>query len=1115
MDPPPLMALVSMDLLLEEALRTMARAVERFRSLGERQMRRLLLGAGAGAGDHVSGKLRDLATQLEQIRDLVWGAQLAEDGWSSPAKETLCGIEDLFDEMEYHKLKFQVETTSSKTTKVSNPLASALKLGRRFVGSSGDEGSTSRFRKDLDSVASTLGALLKEARGSNLQLAVFDSTGATTAPHQDHKLFGRNKEVNDIVQMLTEPLPSPSPTIQVIPIVGMGGLGKTTLAHSVYNDARVKRHFDLRIWVLVSARFDKVQLAKDILRSANPAYHGSVGKDVTFEALQLKLTQFLASKRVLIALDDIWYEAQDTWQQLLITLKPSAESGSRIIVTTRTPKVADMLGTSQTYHLNPLGIEDSWSLFHRYAFRGWSTHDSSDELEQIGRTIVAKANGLPLAVKVLGGLLGATKSTVDWRIILEKEFSRDVTLSSLQLSYNYLPGRLKQCFLFCGIFPKNWKFDQRSLIHFWMAHGFIQSQNGTGKRMEDVGTDYFNTLLSRSFFQTLREGSRTHYMMHDLIHDLAVSISANECRRIELGITCPIPPTVRHLSVTMDGENDISAAMNMLPKNLRTFLVLKTRSFSSNSLQDDFVGKFKTLRVLHLSHSGLTELPRAISRLSHLRYLSLGPTIRSLPDSICKLLHLQALDFTDKSSIGKLPAGISNLAKLRHLEIDMRCIARVPGFGRLVNLQGSVELCVKKGGGHTLQELNGMNCLRGQLKIKGLDNVLSKDEATKTDMRSKENLMALTLEWSSASRVLNPVSDYEVLENLQPHQNLKELHIVRYLGATAPSWLQLASLRELQSLHLVNCRSLGVLPPLGLLPSLKQLRMKELCTVKRIGREFYGTDDMAFPSLKVLVFDEFPSLVEWSEARANPFPCLERLEILDCPKLIQVPSFPPSVFDLKVERTLLISNMRLGPYSSSRLEMLTLDISTTSVLCRGLFHQSHLEAVIVLNINAGNKQLVDAEGLQSFKSLQKLQLCHSDISDQSLGSLLQVLPSLYSFVMMDLPNMTSLLVSGKTSLCTAVTELQISNCPLLSSLVSLDTFISLKRLVIEKCPKLTAASFPINFWRLTALKVLSISYCTELQSFPACGLPTSIEAVHLVGCHPKLHEKSSNRSVNY
>jgi hypothetical protein len=270
---------------------------------------------------------------------------------------------------------------------------------------------------------------------------------------------------------------------------------------------------------------------------------------------------------------------------------------------------------------------------------------------------------------------------------------------------------------------------------------------------------------------------------------------------------------------------------------------------------------------------------------------------------------------------------------------------------------------------------------------------------------------------------------------------------------------------------------------------------------------------MAFPSLKVLVFDEFPNLVEWSaEGRVNPFPCLERLEILDCPKLIQVPPFPPSVFDLTVERTLLISNMRLAPYSSSRLEMLTLDISTTSVLCRRLFHQSHLESIIVLNINAGNKHHVAADGLQSFTSLQKFQLCHSDISDQCLGSLIQVLPSLYSFVMVDLPNMKSLLVPAKTSMCTTATELQISNCPLLSSLVSLDNFISLKRLVIDKCPKLTAASFPVNFWRLTALKVLSISYCAELQSIP---LPASVDAFHVVGCHPKLHERSSIKSVNY
>ncbi|EMS51656.1 Putative disease resistance RPP13-like protein 1 [Triticum urartu] len=963
----------------------MARAAEQFRSLGEKQAKRLMV-AGAGGG-----KLREVVTQLEQVRDLLGGV---DDGSSSPAAaESFYGIDDLLDEMEYHRIAFHLEASPNTNPKVSNPLASALRLGRRFLSSSSisSDGQASRsrwFLKDLDSVATSLASLLNQVRGSSLPLAISD------APPEDNKVFGRTRELNDIVQMLTEPMSSHQPTLKVISIVGFAGLGKTTLAQSVYDHIRVQRHFDLTAWAHVSAKPDRLELANQILRSASPAYRGSIDKDATFGALQSQLTQLLASKRFLLVLDDVWDVAQDTWQELLIPLK-SAQSGSRIIVTTRTPKVADMLGASHTYHLNPLGIEDCWSLFHRYAFGGWSTHDSSDELEQIGRVIVAKVHGLPLAVKVLAGLLGATKSTKYWRIISEKQFSGDATLSSLRLSYSYLPGRLKQCFAFCSIFPRNWKFDQRTMIRLWMANGFIQSQTDTGKRMEDLGTDYFNALLSRSFFQTLRQGPRTHCIMHDLIHDLAVSVSTNDCFQIEPGMTRSIPSTVRHISVITDGIQDINAAINMLPKKLRTLLVLRTRSFSSYCLQGDFLAKLKTLRVLDISHSDYTELPRSISCLIHLRYLSLCRTIRSLPE--CRLV------------------------KLRHLGIDMKYIAQVPGIGRLINLQGSVEFCVKKGGGHALQELNGINGLHGQLKIKGLDNVLSKDEATKTNMKRKENLRALRLEWSSASRIRTPVTDYQVLENLQPHQNLKELHIVRYLGATAPSWLQYAALRELQSLHLVNCRSLGVLPPLGLLPSLQQLHMKELCTVKRIGHEFYGTVDLSFPSLKVLVFDDFPSLVEWSEVRADPFPCLQKLEIVDCPKLIQVPAFPQSVSELTVERTLLISNMRLAPYSSSRLEILTLSVSTTSVLCRGLFHQSHLESIVVLNINAGCKQLVSAEGLHTFTSLQKLQLCHSDISDQNLGSLLQ-----------------------------------------LSSIVSLGTFVSLKRLVIEKCPKLTAASFPIS-----------------------------------------------------
>uniref|UniRef100_A0A8R7TC45 NB-ARC domain-containing protein n=1 Tax=Triticum urartu TaxID=4572 RepID=A0A8R7TC45_TRIUA len=522
--------------------------------------------------------------------------------------------------------------------------------------------------------------------------------------------------------MLTEP-PSPHCTackVVSISIVGFGGLGKTTLAQSVYDDLRVKSHFDLRAWAHVSGKPDKVELAKQILRSANPRYGGSIDKDATFPTLQLKLNRFMSSERFLIVLDDIWGDdpfTNDAYNEILSPLT-SMESGSRIIAVTRTPKGADMLDASHTYYLNALGTDDCWSLIKESAFRGCSTHEEcTEELEQIGRKIATKLNGLPLAAKLMGGLLGATKSTKYWRIISEKEFSGDITLSLLRLSYSYLPGRLKQCFAFCSIFPKNWKFDQTTLVRLWMANGFIQPQSGTGKRMEDLGTDYFNLLLSRSFFHALRQGRRTHYKMHDLIHDMAVSASTEDCCQIEPGMTRRIPSTVRHVSVTTGSLQDVNAAINILPKNLRTVIVFGNWP---HFLEDDSLGKLKNLRALDVCHCDFTELPPAISCLFHLRYLSLSRTIRSLPESISKLLHLQTLCFEDKCSLDKLPAGISRLVKLRHLGIDMKYIAQLPGIGRLINLQGSVEFRVKKGGGHALQELKGIKGLHGQLKIKGL-----------------------------------------------------------------------------------------------------------------------------------------------------------------------------------------------------------------------------------------------------------------------------------------------------------------------------------------------------------------------------------------------------------
>lgn len=1072
--------------LLRSLSQAMARLRVQMESFDDAQMR-WALAAG------VRAKAQLLASRLAQILALFW-----DEGQRAalPAcvRDALYGMEDMVDDLEYHMLKFQPHQQEVRC----NLLISLVNLRYRLIIS---HASRSRFLKDLDFVASEAGSLLSAMHKLE---PTAPSLPALLLADDDHQVvFGRHKEVTDIVRMLIDPPASHHhhPTYDILPIVGMGGVGKTTLAKLVYDDAKVKQHFELRLWASVSTSggFHKIDITEQILRSANPTYPASIHSEPTLDMLQFHLSQLVASKRFLLVLDDIREESFTSMacQEILSPLS-SAEKGSRILVTTTTASVPAMLGASCTYHLNVLDIEDLWSLLKKYAFHGGPTHDSTQELEEIGRNIASKLKGLPLAAKMLGGLLGATKSTKTWMNVLDKELYGDSILPVLELSYSYLPRRLKQCFSFCSLFPRNYKFNKRVLIQLWMAQGFVQSQNSADKNLEDLAEDYFEELLSRSFFDVRREACETHYVMHDLVHDLAQSVSADQCLRVEHGMISEKPSTARYVSVTQDGLQGLGSFCK--PENLRTLIVRRSFIFSSSCFQDEFFRKIRNLRVLDLSCSNFVRLPNSIGELVHLRYLSLPRTLNMLPESVSKLLHLESLCF-HKCSLEKLPAGITMLVNLRHLNIATRFIAQVSGIGRLVNLQGSVEFHVKKGVGCTLEELKGLKDLRGKLKIKGLDNVLSKEAASKAELYKKRHLRELSLEWNSASRNLVLDADAVILENLQPPSSIKVLNIKRYQGAICPSWLQLSSLKQLQSLDLINCRNLEILPPLGLLPSLKYLCMKELCTVNQIGHEFYGDDDVPFPSLIMLVFDDFPSLFDWSgEVKGNPFPHLQKLTLKDCPNLVQVPPLPPSVSDVTMERTALISYLRLARLSSPRSDMLTLDVRNISILCWGLFHQLHLESVISLKIE-GRETPFATKGLCSFTSLQRLQLCQFDLTDNTLSGTLYALPSLCSLEMIDLPNITSLSVPSDIDFFPKLAELYICNCLLFASLDSLHIFISLKRLVIERCPKLTAGSFPANFKNLTSLKVLSISHCKDFQSFPVGSVPPSLEALHLVGCH--------------
>ncbi|CAM0908182.1 unnamed protein product [Alopecurus aequalis] len=829
-----------------------------------------------------------------------------------------------------------------------------------------------------------IGHLLQKGAGTSPPLPP-PRESATEILQAKAKVFGRDKDRDDIVQMLIQPCSkaaaaAPDTTVS---IVGYGGIGKTTLAQMVFDDAQIRQHFDVRCWVSVSASFNLMKLTAEILSSAQPSWDGVTEKMVDDQMLQSELRRFLTSKRYLIVLDDVRNSTDDVWLDMLATLQ-SADIGSRILVTSRTDTVPRTLGTSQLHTLKPLNSDDCWALLKEHAFPS-DTEDVRPELQPIGKQIAAKINGSPLAAKLVGGLLRDTRSENQWLNVMEKGLQDNGVSTVLQLSYRCLPVHLKRCFTYFSLFPPGYKFDPVHLSRLWIAEGFVQQQGSAEKRIEEIAREYFDQLVSRSLFQEIKLGPKTYYLVQGLLHDLAKSVAAEDCSHIEDGINCDIPLTVRHLSVTVNSLPGLTNFCGL--EKVRTLLIQPSLPFSSSCFQEDFAVKLKCLlekskhlRVLDLSGCILEELPQCIDDLLHLRYLSIHGSIQRLPESIGKLLNLQTLCFTGKCSLDKLPASICMLVNLRHLVVETKYTAGLMGIGQLANLQGSLELHVEKREGHKVAELRKINGLHGVLKIKNLENVLSYEEACKAELDKKSCLSCLYLEWSSASRNNPPPTDPKVLEGLQPHQGIKVLTIRRYCGTKTPRWLQ--SLHQMRSLHLTNCRSLAMLPPLGHLGSLRYLHLKELCAVDRIGHEFYGTSHVAFPSLRFLEFDDFPRLHDWSGIEdKKSFPCLERLVIMDCPELVEIPPFLPITREVTIERTRFMPYMRLAPFSSSS-EKLQLDVFTVSVDFNRLLSKQHIEAIAALNIS-GAEEVIATEEIGSLVSLQKMKLCRCNVADQN------------------------------------------------------------------------------------------------------------------------------------
>ncbi|XP_026430757.1 putative disease resistance protein RGA1 [Papaver somniferum] len=302
-------------------------------------------------------------------------------------------------------------------------------------------------------------------------------------------------------------------------------------------------------------------------------------------------------------------------------------------------------------------------------------------MEIIGKQIAKKCGGLPLAANFFGSLMRSQSDERQWLSIRDNQSLETPENHSggiipiLKLSYDTLPFHLKQCFWYCCLFTKDWKYNRETLIRLWMAEGFIHppSNGGNQNSLEDIGNDYFLSLLSRSFFQDVKSdpylGDIETFKMHDLVHDLALSVvGSHEVRILKTSEMKNDVSEIRRLRLIMEGK-----PREVEFDGLKNATRFQEKGFSYPSPQSN-----KHLRVIHQIDVDGGFIDRSLKtvsstlRFKHMRYLELG--FSNLEDahavSIKQLYHLQSLSLRRSKNVQNILNGIGSLINLRHLDLS-------------------------------------------------------------------------------------------------------------------------------------------------------------------------------------------------------------------------------------------------------------------------------------------------------------------------------------------------------------------------------------------------------------------------------------------------------------
>ncbi|GKV51546.1 hypothetical protein SLEP1_g58189 [Rubroshorea leprosula] len=1061
--------------------------------------------------------------------------------------------DNVVDEIAYEHLRYKVAQKQmwkkvSCFFTLSNPLAFRLKIAKRIKD----------LNLDLASLNDWATGLGLQHRLANKLPEHVEFQQTNSSLDDPLEIVGRKNKVLEVVQSLIDS--SNGVDLPVVSIVGMGGIGKTTLAKLVYNNELIEKQFYQKMWVCVTENFDDKQILATMLKSliTNEADHVDFkDKDAVVQKLKEKFVQRNSSEKIeeknyLLILDDVWNEEKPEWEKLRkCLLGIGKKGGSRVLVTTRNEKVASIMGTKNMHSLAKLEKEDCWSIIKLRAFGNSSI---SSELETIGEKIAEKCKGVALVANIIGGTLRNNTNLDDWKSIRDSneawhsiEEANEV-FPILQLSFDRLPiPALKQCFAFCSIFPKDFVMEKEMLIQLWMGEGYLQPSRKSYKKMEDIdgkksykemediGGKYFNDLFSYSLFQDAVKDSYGNIIsckMHDLIHDLAQSVSESQTLIWDRSSSSDTPADIQHLEdgSSSDIPRDIRHLNLIFEEGMPKMEIGELRTlFSRVDVSQSKLENFIKVRVLSFCGANIDELPAFLGKMKHLRFMNC-PKIKRPLKGIWDLVNLRHIYFNDENL---MPAGIGRLTCLKTLQLFV--VSQQKGF--------------------QIEELGCLSQLRGKLEICNLDMVRDKKEAMGARLSKKATIQELQLVFGKKRTIEDRQSpsseessgsedrckhDEDILEDLQPHSNLKGLTIERYCGKSCPSWMLETKnfLKNLMFMTFYECPWLESIPSLSL-SNEAELEIKNCKNLERI----------AYSSLQKLIIENYEELVQVEVAPVamssvyglsslqkieisrrkqlksigedlSTATCLKELTIRKCYGLMSFPSLHG-----------LSSLQKIDIYDCGQLKSIGKDLSTATCLkeltvscCNGedLSTATCLKELTVTCCDG----LMSFPNLHGLSSLQKIEIgwceqlesigedlstatCLKELTVEGCHGLMYC-PNLYGLSSPNLHGLSSLQkikiadcwqlesIGEDLSTATCLKELTVEGCNVLMSFPNLHGLSSLQKIEISFCRKLKSIGEDLS--TATCLKKLFIWWCEDLMSFPNLHALSSLQTLVIRGC---------------